>query len=67
MAETLLDAISPDDPDAFEARLEEGSGGVLLVIETTADSIGSLRATLDDLLACLSAAESAVRATDDEN
>jgi hypothetical protein len=81
LAEVLLAAISPDDPDAFEARIEasDGSGAdsdsggdsgeaeeVTLVIETAADSVGSVRATLDDLLSCLAAAESAVQALDSQ-
>jgi hypothetical protein len=69
LAEVLLAAISPDDPGTFEARLEACAGEddeVVLVIETASDSIGSVRATLDDLLSCLAAAESAVLAIDDE-
>ncbi len=69
LAEVLLAAISPDDPGTFAARLETCAGGndeVVLVIETASDSIGSVRATLDDLLSCLAAAESAVLAIDDE-
>ncbi len=69
LAEVLLAAISPDDPGTFEARLEACAGEddeVVLVIETASDSIGSVRATLDDLLSCLAAAESAVLAIDEE-
>ena len=69
LAEVLLAAISPDDPGTFEARLEAWSGEddeVVLVIETASDSVGSVRATLDDLLSCLAAAESAVLAIDEE-
>ena len=86
LAEVLLAAVSPDDPDTFEARIEEccdsgaDSGGdsaadsdgesvscdeVELVIETASDSVGSVRATLDDLLSCLAAVESTVQAIDD--
>jgi len=98
LAEVLLAAVSPDDPDTFEARIEEcgdsqgdlsvdsdgdfsadsdgdsaaDSDGeavscdeVELVIETASDSVGSVRATLDDLLSCLAAVESAVQAIDD--
>jgi hypothetical protein len=90
LAEVLLAAVSPDDPDAFEARIEEcgdsqgdlsvdsdgdsaaDSDGeavscdeVELVIETASDSVGSVRATLDDLLSCLAAVESAIQAIDD--
>jgi len=56
--EALLAAISPDDPDAFEAELVGGRGSVELSIIIESDGLGQSRATVDDVLACLTAAES---------
>jgi hypothetical protein len=48
-------SVSVDNP----AFLRGGARGNHLVIEVAGESAGSLRATLDDLLACLGAAERA--------
>jgi len=57
-ARALLSAIDADDPDMFTAEIVELDGGqVELIVAVTADSIPSLQSTMDDLLACLAAAE----------
>lgn len=57
-AQALLSAIEADDPDMFTAEITEGQNGeAVLTISVTADSISSLQSIMDDLLACLSAAE----------
>jgi hypothetical protein len=63
----LLGAITPDDPDSFSGSIEaNASGGALLVIEVHAPNMRTLRATLDDLLACLAAAEAGLTAATGE-
>ena len=63
----LLRAIAPDDPDSFSGSIEdEVGGGALLVIEVHAPNMRTLRATLDDLLACLAAAEAGLTAATGE-
>ncbi|HJM18246.1 MAG TPA: KEOPS complex subunit Pcc1 [Candidatus Thalassarchaeaceae archaeon] len=61
-AESLLAAISPDDPGDFEASIVEQEGSVSLKIVIKSGSLGSARSTVDDILACLAAAESGMRA-----
>ncbi len=56
--ESLLAAISPDDPDDFTVELMDFSDYVELRIEVTTDGLGRSRSSVDDILACLSAAES---------
>ena len=57
-AQALLSAIEADDPGMFTAEIIDGGNcDVVLIISVTADSIASLQSTMDDLLACLSAAE----------
>ena len=56
--EALLAAISPDDPDDFTAELLDFNDHVELRIGVTADGLGQSRSSVDDILACLSAAES---------
>ena len=56
--EALLAAISPDDPDDFTVELSGSGDSTELRIEVTMDGLGRSRATVDDILACLSAAES---------
>ena len=56
--EALLAAISPDDPDDFTVKLSDSGDSTELRIEVTMDGLGRSRATVDDILACLSAAES---------
>ena len=65
--EALLGAITPDDPDSFSGSIEaKESGGALLVIEVHAPNMRTLRATVDDLLACLAAAEAGLTAATGE-
>jgi len=57
-ARALLSAIEADDPGMFAAEIIELDGGqVELIVAVTADTIASLQSTMDDLLACLAAAE----------
>jgi|TARA_B110000438_G_scaffold257087_1_gene264968 hypothetical protein len=60
-AQALLAAIEADDPDMFTAVIEKLDGGkVELIITVTAESIPSLQSVMDDLLACLAAAEASL-------
>ena len=54
----LLSAISPDDPDDFDAELVGDEDVVELRIRVSADGLSQSRVTIDDILACLVAAES---------
>ncbi|HIC76104.1 MAG: hypothetical protein CXX73_00220 [Methanobacteriota archaeon] len=54
-------AISPDDPDTFDASIVANPDGTAdLRIIVNGESLASVRATVDDLLACLGAAESSL-------
>ncbi|MDG1533124.1 MAG: KEOPS complex subunit Pcc1 [Candidatus Thalassarchaeaceae archaeon] len=65
-AEALFAAISPDDPETFEAEiLGNGDGTADLKIIVKGENLRSVRATVDDLLACLAAAESTLNAVSD--
>ncbi|MGI0130159.1 MAG: KEOPS complex subunit Pcc1 [Thermoplasmata archaeon] len=55
-AERLRAAVAADNPSFVRVEVE----GSTLVIRVTAASAESARATLEDLLACLSAAERAM-------
>ena len=55
VARALLDAVRADTPEFVSLRVD----GSRLVVRVTAPSAASARATLDDLLACLGAAERA--------
>ena len=62
-ARALLSAIEADDPDMFTAEIIElNDGRVELIVAVTADNIPSLQTTMDDLLACLAAAEASLDA-----
>lgn len=63
-AEALLAAVIPDDPDDFEASLSQGEGGVELRITVPSGSLRRMRSTVDDILACLAAAESGLDAVE---
>ena len=62
--DALLAAISPDDPDDFTVELLDFSDHVELRIEITTDGLGRSRSSVDDILACLSAAESGIDSLD---
>ena len=57
-AEALRRAVVADNPSYVEVTTE----GAELVVRVTARSASSARTTLDDLMACLSAAERAAAA-----
>ncbi len=59
-ARALLAAVSPDDPDSFEAEIVEVDDGAELRIIVTGEQLTTVRSTVDDLLACLAAAESSL-------
>jgi len=63
-AAALLTAVSPDDPDSFESEIVEVEGGVELRIRVVGNRLKTVRSTVDDLLACLAAAESSLDVTD---
>ena len=57
-AQALLSAIDADDPGMFTAEIANlDDGRVELIVGVTADNIATLQSTMDDLLACLAAAE----------
>ena len=59
--QALLSAIQADDPEMFSAQLSELSDGLFeLVVKVESNSIPSLQSTMDDLLACLAAAEASL-------
>ena len=62
--EALLAAISPDDADDFTVELLDFNDHVELRIGVTADGLGQSRSSVDDILACLSAAESGLDSLD---
>ncbi len=55
--EALLAAISPDDPEDFSVELRKDGDHAHLRIVVTSEGIGRSRASVDDILACLAAAE----------
>jgi len=59
-ARALLAAVSPDDPDSFEAEIVEVGDGAELRIIVVGEQLTTVRSTVDDLLACLAAAESSL-------
>jgi len=59
-AQTLVQSISPDDSTAFDFEIITIGDVAILTITVTDDSLRTLRATVDDILACLSAAESSI-------
>lgn len=54
--ETLKSSIEIDDPNSFEIKIQENQ----MEIHVHSTSLRSLRSTVDDILACLAAAESAL-------
>lgn len=68
--ESLLAAISPDDPSSFHAELIPNGEFSELRIRVMSSSLGQSRSSVDDILACLSASESglaSVRKHSDES
>ena len=63
-AEALLAAVAPDDPETFEAEIVEVDGCVELRIRVIGEELKTVRSTVDDLLACLAAAESSLDVID---
>ena len=62
-AQALLSAIDADDPGMFTAEIANlDDGQVELIVGVTADNIATLQSTMDDLLACLAAAEASLDA-----
>ena len=59
-ASSLLTAISPDDPDSFEAKISGEGDSAELKITVSGEKLETVRSTVDDLLACLAAAESSL-------
>ena len=56
--EALLAAISPDDPEDFTVELSKDGDRANLRIVVSSEGLGRSRASVDDILACLAAAES---------
>jgi len=62
-AQALLSAIEADDPGLFTANVTNLENGLAeLVVGVSANSIATLQSTMDDLLACLAAAEASLDA-----
>ena len=66
VAENLLESIMPDDPESFESEIVESEDGVGLTILITSSELSELRATVDDILACLSAVEGSLEVLGEE-
>lgn len=64
-AEALLAGISADDPDTFNTEIVEIEGVWELRIQVSGKTLKNVRATVDDLLACLAAIESTLNAIDE--
>jgi len=60
-----LAGISADDPESFDAKIIDVGNGTELRITVVGTSLKTVRMTMDDLLACLSAADSGLDAIDD--
>ena len=65
VAKTLLESIRPDDPGFFKSEIVEAGEGVSLTIVASSSDLSELRATIDDILACLSAVEGSLEALGD--
>ena len=63
-ARSLLAAISPDDSDSFQAEISGEGDSAELKITVTGKKLETVRSTVDDLLACLAAAESSLDISD---
>ena len=56
--EALLAAICPDDPEDFSVELKQDGDLVQLRISISSEELRQSRVSVDDILACLAAAES---------
>ena len=56
--EALLAAISPDDAEDFIVELRKDGDQARLRIVVSSEGLGRSRTSVDDILACLAAAES---------
>ena len=56
--EALLAAISPDDPEDFSVELSKEWNQAHQTNVVSSEGLGRARASVDDILACLAAAES---------
>lgn len=66
VAENLLESIMPDDPDSFQSEIVKSGDGVSLTILVSSSELSELRATVDDILACLSAVEGSLEVLSEE-
>ena len=66
VAENLLESIMPDDPESFESEIVESGDRVSLTILISSSELSELRATVDDILACLSAVEGSLEVLGEE-
>ena len=64
-AEALLRSIKPDDPGSFSSEISGDGDKVRLTIVVSTAELGQLRATMDDILACLSAVEGSLLALEE--
>ena len=60
--EALMAAICPDDPEDFSVELKEDNNLVKLNIVVSSEGLGQSRMSVDDILACLAAAEAGLDA-----
>ena len=63
-ARSLLAAITPDDPCSFQAKITGEGDSAELKIIVVGEKLETVRSTVDDLLACLAAAESSLEVSD---
>ena len=63
-AEALRAAIAANDPDSFTISLSDDEDGCTMTVIVISNSLSSLKATVDDLLACFSAADSGLDVID---
>ncbi len=62
-ARMLLAAIDADDPSLFDSEvIDHGDDVGEIIIRVESDNIASLQSIMDDILACISAAEVSLQA-----
>lgn len=59
-AEALRRAIAPDDSEDFSITVIQVGESAKLVVGIESESLGSLKASIDDVLACLTAADASL-------